>query len=67
MHDAFKRHFIGEEEKVNAFGQIVVVPKSSAALRKREFTDYMNKVEAYAHSEGIILPSPDYYGYREAS
>lgn len=63
MHDAFKRHFLGEDEKINVFGQVVVNPKSSASLKKREFSDYMNKVEAFASSQGITLPSPDYYGY----
>lgn len=23
----------------------------------------MNKVMAFAHSQNIVLPSPDYYGY----
>lgn len=62
MHDAFKRHFIGEERKTTAFGRMVTVPKSSKKLRRGEFSEYMTKVEAYAKSEGITLPSPDYYG-----
>lgn len=66
MHDAFKRHFLGEDEKTNAFGQIVVVAKSSSDLRKHEFSEYMTKVQAYAEAEGIVLPSPDYYGYQVA-
>lgn len=63
MHDAFKRHFIGEEEKINAFGQVVIVPMSSRKLKKKEFSEYMTKIAAYAEGEAITLPTPDYYGY----
>jgi len=62
LHDAFKRKFIGLDQGVDMFGNLYLMPKSSAKLKKGEFTTYMNKVYAFATSEGIILPQPDYYG-----
>lgn len=67
MHDAFKRHFLGEVITRDRFGRVRERPKSSAKLKKSEFMEYMNKVAIYAESEGVRLPSPDYYGYEDIS
>lgn len=63
LHEAFKRNFLGEDEIVDVFGKKILIPRSSAKLKKKEFSEYMAKVEAFAHTQGILLPSPDYYGY----
>lgn len=62
LHEAFKRKFIGEDQGTDLFGNIYKRPKSSADLKKKEFCDYMSKVQAFAFSNGITLPTPDYYG-----
>jgi len=62
FHDACKREFIGAEQGKDMFGNLYIKPKSSSKLKKSEFSEYMNKVQAYAHSEGIILPQPNYFG-----
>ena len=62
MHDAFKRQFLGVDQGIDMFGNFYLMPKSSAKLKKSEFSTYMNKVQAFASSQGILLPSPDYYG-----
>jgi len=65
LHDAFKRKFIGINHGVDFFGNGYLQPKESKGLTKEGFTVYMNKVLAFAHSEGIKLPTPDYYGITE--
>lgn len=62
FHDACKREFIGAIQGKDMFGNLYIKPKSSAKLKKSEFSAYMNKVQAYAHSEGINLPQPGYFG-----
>lgn len=62
LHEAMKANFLGTESGKDMFGNLYIRPKSSAKLKKKEFSDYMNKVHAFAMGEGIILPQPDYYG-----
>jgi hypothetical protein len=62
LHDAFKSQFIGMENGKDIFGNLYIRPKSSAKLKKRKFTEYVNKVQAFAYSQNIILPTKDYYG-----
>ncbi len=62
LHESFKREFIGADQGVDLFGNIYLRPKSSANLKKKEFSEYMNKVLIFALSQGIKLPQPDYYG-----
>jgi hypothetical protein len=62
MHDAFKRQFLGVEQGIDMFGNLYLMPKSSAKLKRGEFSAYMNKVQSFAFSEGVLLPLPDYYG-----
>lgn len=62
LHEAFKRQFIGVEQGKDLFGNLYLRPKSSAKLKKKEFSEYMTKVEVFANSLDIILPSPDYFG-----
>jgi len=63
MHEAFKRQFLGTDQGKDIFGNIYLKPKASSKLKKREFSEYMNKIQAFAHAENIVLPQPDYYGY----
>lgn len=65
LHEAFKGKFIGMEQGRDVFGNIFIRPKSSAALNKKAFTEYMNMVNAFAMSQNITLPSPDYYGLED--
>lgn len=62
LHDACKREFIGTDQGTDMFGNLYLMPKSSAKLKKGEFSTYMNKVQSFASSQGITLPQPDYYG-----
>lgn len=62
MHDAFNRQFIGTDQGVDMFSNVFLMPKSSAKLKKSEFSTYMNKINIFAASHNIILPQPDYYG-----
>jgi|AKVG01.1.fsa_nt_gi hypothetical protein len=62
LHEAFKRQFIGVDEGIDIFGNAYVKPKSSAKLSKKEFNDYMMKVEIFVTLQGITLPQPDYFG-----
>jgi hypothetical protein len=62
LHEAFKRQFIGIDQGADMFGNLYLMPKSSAKLKKAEFSTYMNKIQAFALNEGIFLPQPDYYG-----
>lgn len=62
LHESFKREFIGVDQGIDLFGNIYLRPKSSASLKKKEFSEYMNKVAAFAESQNIKLPQPDYYG-----
>lgn len=66
LHEAFKRNFIGVDDGIDIFGNLYLRPKSSAKLKKREFHEYMVKVEIYANSLNIVLPSPDYFGYQNS-
>lgn len=66
LHEAFKRNFIGVDDGIDIFGNLYLRPKSSAKLKKKEFSEYMTKVEIYANSLNIVLPSPDYFGYENS-
>lgn len=59
MHESFKRHFIGFETGRDYFGNPYLRPKSSAALSKEDFTDYLQKVILFADSEEIKIPAPE--------
>ena len=62
LHEAMKRQFIGTEQGKDLFGNLYIKPKSSAKLKKAEFTEYLNKVMAFAYRENIVIPTQDYYG-----
>lgn len=62
LHDALKRKFIGVDQGKDIFGNLYLKPKSSAKLKKGEFTTYLNKVIAFAYSLEINIPTPDHYG-----
>lgn len=68
LHTAFKSHFLGgrwmhfnpyfDDAGVYHDGR-VFIPNSTTTLSTQEFSTYLNKIEAYAHREGITLPYPD--------
>lgn len=62
LHDACKSKFLGRESKTTVFGEEYETLKSTAELNKKDFSDYMVKIEALAMQYDIKLPSPDYYG-----
>ena len=64
MHESFKGHFLGFDAVTDAFGNEYKRPRSSAILNKKEFAEYINKVQAFAHMQELILPTPDYYGHK---
>ena len=44
-------------------GQTVAIPHSTTKLTTKDFSDYLNKIEAVAQNMGIRLPIPDDYKY----
>jgi len=62
LHEALKVRFLGFEVK-HILGREVVIGNSTKELTTKEFTEYLNKVEALAQALEIKLPIPDDYGY----
>ncbi len=62
LHEQFKVRLLGVEERT-VYGKNLVLPKSSADLDTKEFTDFLTKIEMVAIEMGITLPHPDDYGY----
>lgn len=62
LHDEFASRFVGVVSKATISGKLLAVPASTSALSTKDFAEYMDKVYAFAHSQGITLPTPDYYG-----
>lgn len=62
LHEGMKRNFIGEDIGSDIFGNTYIRAKSTTNLTTKEFTEYMDKVNIFAANEGLVLPSPDYYG-----
>jgi hypothetical protein len=62
LHESFKREFIGSDQGKDIFGNLYLKAKSSAQLKKLEFIEYIKKVQAFADSQGIKIPAPDYCG-----
>jgi hypothetical protein len=40
-------------------GKNIIYPKSTSSLNSKEFTDYLNQIERFAHEMGLTLPHPD--------
>lgn len=65
LHEEFASRFLGVFEKKTISGNTLIRPISTTTLNKSEFSDYMNKIHAFALSQEITLPQPDYYGMEE--
>lgn len=61
-HEAFKRNFIGQEQGVDMFGNVYIMPKSSASLSKADFQEYLIKVQSYIEGQGYAVPPKSYFG-----
>lgn len=58
MHNALKIKILGPD-LVNISGEIVYVPPKSRDKNTKDFSDYMDKVMAFALEYGIRLPTPE--------
>ena len=59
LHDFFKQTYLGLKQTL-CFGKQVIREVTTTDLNTAEFTDYLNKVQAFAASEcGVILPLPE--------
>lgn len=64
LHESMKQNFIGFDDKVDPVtGKVFQVPRSSKKLGVKKFSEFMDKVYAFAQSENITLPEPAYYGF----
>lgn len=64
MHDVFKVKFL--EPKIiqdPSTGDTMKVPGSTKRLNTKEFTEHLEKIEAFAQMMDIRLPKPDDYMY----
>ena len=62
LHESLKYKFLGTEKRTTIFGQEYEVVKSTTSLNTKEFSDYMERVQALALMYDLKLPQPDYYG-----
>lgn len=59
LHDYFKQAFIGGHYR-RIFGVRVTSPATTTTLNTAEFTQYLDKVNAFAAQElGVTLPQPN--------
>lgn len=62
LHEAIKFKFLGTETRKTIFGQEYETVRSTTGLTTKEFAEHMDKIQAFAMSQSIVLPQPDYYG-----
>jgi hypothetical protein len=62
---AFCKEHVGKltSSVVGGKGNRLAIVKSSAKLDTKEFENYINRVVAFAASEGIVIPPPHLKGY----
>lgn len=58
IHEFLATEFLPTRQ-VEVFGQVKQVRTSTASLKVGEFSEYLNRVEAWAVDHGIELPHPD--------
>lgn len=63
MHETIAAHFLGVTERITRHGHKIVKPISTTTLSTKEFTLYLEKIEALAHRENIKLLMPDDYRF----
>jgi hypothetical protein len=57
LHTLFKIKFLGTETKT-VYGTTMEIPQSTTKLTTKEFTGYLDRIEALATDIGIRLPHP---------
>lgn len=62
MHRTFAIRFL-EPELFVVDGKQYVGAKSTTGLTTKEFTEYLDKINATALALGLQLPTPEYFGY----
>lgn len=56
-HIYFKKRYIGHDEVVLPNRQTLLIPRSTAKLDAAEFSDYFERVQAWAAERGVYLDS----------
>ena len=60
LHEFFKQHFLGVDERWVFDRWQVAVPRSTTELDTKQMTDYLDRVQQFAATElGIVLPNPE--------
>ncbi len=60
VHEEFKRMFLPRKNVKTLSGEIIEKPMSTTELSTKQFTFFIEKIDAFSSSElGIILPNPD--------
>lgn len=54
-HEYFKLHFLGAKTFTLPNGKELVIPTSSASLDTQEFSEYMERVEAWAAKRNVFI------------
>lgn len=62
MHRDFAAHFLGVDEFKTYFGQTIIQPKSTSKLNKKQFCEYLNKIQLFAEQQEITITDPSFYG-----
>ena len=58
LHAVFAVKFL-DHTSVTVDEDEVLVARSTSSLNSKEFTDYLNQIERFAHEMGLTLPHPD--------
>lgn len=69
MHDLMRHKFLGYVNKKIGNTELQPQLRSTTDLTKKEFSEYMMKIEVWAAEHGCLLPYPadnEYASYREA-
>jgi hypothetical protein len=64
IHERLKVEFLGIERKI-VRGIELIMPKSTAELNTKEFTEYIDKVYLLGETLELKMPKPSDYGYGE--
>lgn len=62
IHERLKVSFLGVEHRT-VKGIDLVVPKSTASLNTKQFTEYIDKIYLLGETLNIKLPIPAHFGY----
>lgn len=64
MHEEFASRFLGMIERKTMSGKEIREPRSTTSLSKKDFSEYMDMIMAFALSENLTLPQPEHYGMK---